>query len=541
MKQLAFCGLLCILLMHAPAMAAEVAPEWRYTIRPGDTLIQFSQRYLIRTADWAQLQKLNRVINPRRLVPGQTLRVPLALLKQRPAPAEVLAVSGEVLASLPNAAAHTLQSGEKLGAGASLQTAANSSATLRFADGSVVVVQPASSMQLDTVSVYEGGGMVDTRLRLQQGRAEISANPQHAPDNRLEVTTPSAVAAVRGTHFRVATENTTTLEETLDGRVGLIADQQEIPVTGGHGSIAVPGQPPRPPVALQAAPDTRGLPPRIERLPMRFEIPPQQDAVGWIGQIAPDATFDRVLLEKAADTPRLTFADLPDGKYALRVRAKDALGLQGMDAVHAFELDARPFAPLLLTPAHHATVRTPQPDLSWSETQGIQSYRIQLARDAAFSELVQETVTSQTRLKPAQDLAPGDHYLRIASLDGDDQGPFSDAVQFTYKPAPASPDLAQSALSFDAQSMHIQLPPPPEGMHYEAELAADQTRSQALWRGTSQDGQLQMPRPQAGKQTLSVRLIDTDGTAGPFATQVIEVPRQHHWELLLLLVPLLAL
>ena len=31
--------------------------------------------------------------------------------------------------------------------------------------------------------------MVDTRLRLQQGRIEVGANPRHAPDNRLEVTT----------------------------------------------------------------------------------------------------------------------------------------------------------------------------------------------------------------------------------------------------------------------------------------------------------------------------------------------------------------
>lgn len=538
--------LICLLLLSslgasALATAADDAPEWRYTIRPGDTLIVFSKQYLTHPADWGQLQKINRVINPRRLVPGQTLRVPLTLLKQQPAPAEVLSVSGKVQVSPADAPEHDLQVGEKLAAGAELLTALNSSATLKFADGSIVAVQPASRLKLDTVSIYAGGGMVDTKLRLQQGRIEVSANPNHAPNNRLEVTTPSAVAAVRGTQFRVAAEDAVALEETLNGRVGLIAAQQEVAVAGGYGSIAEQGKPPRPPVALLAAPDVNGLPSRIERLPMRFELPPATGAVGWIGQIAPDATFDRILLEKTSDTPRLSFADLPDGHYVLRVRAKDALGLQGADAIHSFELDARPFAPLLLTPGNKATVRVAQPDLSWSEAEGIKTYHVQLARDAAFSDKVLDSVETQTRLKPPQDLAPGEYHLHVASVDGDDQGPYSDSIRFTYKPAPGAPDIAQSALTFDNTSMHILLPSPPDGLHYEAELATNQARSQALWHGESTDGQLLIPRPPAGKVYLAVRMTETDGTAGPYATQVIDVPGKPHWELLLLLVPLLAL
>ncbi|MDO9052033.1 MAG: FecR domain-containing protein [Methylotenera sp.] len=540
MKQLTCYGLLLGLLVNSAVIAADSEPEWRYTIRPGDTLIQFSTRYLVKTADWGQLQKLNQIINPRRLIPGQTLRIPLHLLKQHPAPALVLAVTGSVQVNLPNSAAYELHSGEKLYSGAKLHTAANSSATLQFADGSTAMVQPNSIMQLDTMSVYEGGGMVDTKLRLQQGRAEIKANPEHKPDNRMEVITPSAVAAVRGTEFRVAVENAVTLEETLDGRVGLIAANQEVPIAAGYGSIAEQGKPARSPVSLLAAPDVHALPIKIDRLPMRFELAAQESAVGWIGQIAPDTSFQQVLLEKTSDTPRLSFADLPDGKYMLRVRAKDISGLQGVDAVHAFELNARPFAPLLLTPGNNATVRTAQPDLTWSEANGINIYRIQLARDIAFSDKILDVSSSQNHLKPTQELTPGDYYLHVASIAGDDQGPFSDAIKFTYKPAPVAPDLTLSALSFDDKSMYVSLPTPLEGLRYEAELASDTTRNQVLWHGESMDGKLQMPRPDAGKQYLSVRMIDTDGTTSPFSTQIIEVPHKQHWKLLLLL-PLFAL
>ena len=534
-------SLLLALLTCAEAMAADATPEWRYTVRPGDTLIGFSQQYLAHPAEWMQLQKLNHIANPRRLIPGQPLRVPIKLLRQRPAPAEVLAISGNVQLSQNNSPIRALQFGEKLEAGSSLKTATDSSATLRFADGSIVVVQPNSNLQLDTVSVYEGGGMVDTRLRLQQGRIEVGANPRHAPDNRLEVTTPSAVAAVRGTRFRVAAGPAVSLEETLEGRVGLIAAEQETGIPGGYGSIVESGKLPLAPVALLAAPGVQGLPNKVERLPMRFDLPPQNGAAGWIGQIAPDERFDRVLLEKTGNVPRLSFADLPDGRYVLRVRAIDALGLQGADALHAFELNARPFPPLVLTPGSHATVRSAQPELQWSEAAGIQTYRIQLARDTAFNDKIIDTTTSQTHLTPSQALEPGDYHLRVASIDGDDEGPFSDTISFTYKPAPGSPDLTQSALSFDGQTMRVQLPPPGEGLQYEVELASDPSRNPLRWRGESADGQLQIPRPPAGKQYLAVRLTEADGTAGPYATQVIDVPGKAHWEFMLLLLPLLAI
>ena len=284
----------------AQAAPADSQPDWRYTLRPGDTLIGLSQRYLAAPARWPQLQKLNRIADPYRLVPGTTLRIPLAWLKQTPAPATVVAVAGQVTLIAPGAAARPLQAGEALPAGAQLATAANSSATLRFADGSTLVLQPGARLTLDTVSVYAGGGMVDTRLRLQQGRVEVGANPRHVPGSRLQVITPSAVAAVRGTRFRVEADGRVAREETLEGAVGLGAAGQNVDVAAGQGSLAELGKPPSLPVALLPAPGLTGLPARLDSLPLRFEFPALAGAERWVGQIAPDARFEQVLLEKSA-------------------------------------------------------------------------------------------------------------------------------------------------------------------------------------------------------------------------------------------------
>ena len=522
-----------------PVFPPETAPEWRYTLRPGDTLIDLSERYLARPADWPRVQRLNRIANPYRLVPGSTLRIPLAWLRHEPSPATVISVTGQVRVSLPDTAERGLKAGEQLPAGTVLSTAANSSAALRFADGSVMILQPGASLALDTVSVYAGGGMVDTKLRLQQGRVEIGANPQRSPGNRLQVITPSAVAAVRGTRFRVEADTRVTREETLEGGVGLAASGQQVVVPAGQGSLAEAGKTPQAPVPLLPAPDVSHLPTRIDTLPMRFILPALPGAVTWLGQIAADAQFEQLLLQQSSTTPQLSFADLPDGHYVLRVRAADVLGLQGQDAQHEFELDARPFAPLLIEPG--TRVRNSTPAIKWSAVVGANAYHAQLAQDAGFSNLLIDERTSDTSLLPTKALAPGEYYWRVASIESDEQGPYSPPQRFAYDPLPGAPEINQAAPVFEKNSLTLALPAPPAGLHYELVLARDAERKQIVWQGKSGDGQLSASPIDPVNYYLAARLVESDGTAGPFATRVIEAPPRTHWEALLLLLPLLAM
>ncbi len=542
-------GFLVLLLLAAPLLAAqelpaafsttETVPDWRYTLRPGDTLIGVSARYLARPADWPRVQRLNRIADPHRLTPGSSLRIPLAWLRHAPAPARVLSVTGQVRVKRPDAAERALQAGEDLPAGTALATAANSSATLRFADDSVLVLQPAAQLTLDTVSVYAGGGMVDTRLRLQQGRVEVGANPRRTPGSRLQIITPSAVAAVRGTRFRVAADPAATREETLEGLVGLAASGQEVTVADGQGSLAEAGKPPRPPVALLHAPDVSALPTRIDTLPMRFTLPSLPGAVSWLGQIAADPQFEQLLLETTSTTPTLSFADLPDGRYRLRVRAADVQGLQGRDAAHEFELDARPFAPLLNAPGPR--VRTATPALQWSAVVGATAYQVQLARDQAFAGLVVDERSTESQLTPPQALQPGAYHWRVASVEAAEQGPFSPPQRFSYDPLPGAPEINQAAPQFADKALTLALPAPPAGLHYELLLARDPELKQVVWQSESPDGTLRAAPVKSESYYLGARLVEADGTAGPYATRLIDAPPRRHWELLLLLLPFLAI
>lgn len=538
-----YAAALCLLMAASAAPAAPVAdtalPEWRYTLRPGDTLIGVSQRYLVRPHDWPRVQRLNRIADPYRLVPGSTLRIPLAWLKQTPAPATVVAVAGRATVAFPDGPARAAQAGESLHAGAQLATGADSSLTLRFADGSTLVLQPNAQLVLDSVSVYAGGGMADTRLRLQQGRAEVGANPRRAPGSRLQIITPSAVAAVRGTHFRVGADAAATREETLEGTVAVEAAERAVAVEAGSGTLAEKGKPPHPPVPLLPAPDVSALPARFETLPLAFDLPASPGALRWIGQIAPNAHFEQVLLERESDTPRLRFADLPDGDYVLRVRAADSRGLQGQDALHAFSVDARPFPPLPTGPG--ARVREARPVLQWSAVVGSDAYRLQLARTADFAAPLADVRDAATEWRPPQPLDPGDYHWRVASIAGDDVGPFSAPQRLVYDPLPGAPALDDAVPVFAEGALVLTLPPPPPGLRYELQLASDAERTQVLWQGESRDGAMRAAPVAAGPVYLAARLAEADGAAGPFAVRRLDPPPPPRWPLLFLLVPFLAL
>ena len=514
----------CLIGVSQSLFADETSPEWRYSARPGDNLIQFANRYLLNPDDWRVLQKLNAIKNPKKLQIGQVVRVPLMLVKQAAAPAEVVLVSGQ--AGLLNAdkTMQTLTVGQQLQAGAELITGQNSRLDVRFADGSVVTMQSNSTMKLDTLSMYSGGGMVDTKLRLQQGKVEVAANPKHVPGNQLQIMTPSAVAAVRGTHFRVSTDAESIKQETLDGNVVLSAAGAEVAVKKGFGSLSEGGAPPLPPILLLAAPNTKILPSKLDALPLTFNMPAQDSAVAWVGKISVDAQFKTVLAENLSQGAALTFADVPDGQYYLKVRAKDKKGLEGYDAVHAFDLNAQPFAPSIVKPNEAETLREASPQLAWTAVEQAKNYRVEIAQDADFINIVDSREVNTNAYKPEKSLTPGQYFWRLASLDGDDKGPYSKVHHFSYNPLPSAPDISQLKISVLQNRVFVTTVFPPDGLKYQAVLHNEQNHQSSVWSGNDLGAEFDFLLKEYGKQKLVLRHVEADGTKGPDAIVDFDAP-----------------
>ncbi|MEJ6000795.1 FecR domain-containing protein [Paucibacter soli] len=523
-----------VMLLTACAAGAQTPAEadWRYRIQTGDTLIALTDAYLQPGHSWRELQNLNHVADPLRLPPGGVLRMPLAWLKREASVAEALFVQGQVTLSRPQQTEQRLQTGAELRSGDRLRSAAQSSASLRFVDGSRLLIPPLSDVTLEQLLVYGRSAIPAVRLRLHEGGADSQVLPSAGRVPHYEIRTPSVNLGVRGTEFRAQVDGAAARLQVLSGTVA--ADGQAVPA--GMGLLADGQGRPRS-AALLAAPDVGALPALLERLPLRFAWKASDGASGgWRAQVFARGDFTRLLLDQRSDAAQAAWPDdLPDGDYSLRLRAIDALGLEGRAAEHAFRLKARPEPPFIQGPAPAARLYGEAVDLHWTINTQARAYRLQIARDAGFGELVLEQAALSGNSHRAA-LPPGRYHWRLAALAAD-QGPWGDAQQFELIPVPPSPAPAEPELSGDGLQLRWRAE---AGVaRYELQWAGDAAFSQGLQSLASEQPAISLPRPGPGRYYLRLRCLDADGQAGPWGqVQLVNVPYPR-WLWLLPLAPLL--
>lgn len=526
-----------VLLALCFSTSAFAAEEYSYTARNGDTLIGIADRLLIEPGRWPRLQRLNRIADPRHILPGTVILIPLAMMRQAPAEAKVLQAQGDT-----DSDGEKLQPGMTLGEGRAVRTGKNISVTLQLGDGTRLTLQPQSQMRLERLKTYPGTGIYDSGVRLDSGRVESAAAKQRG-GARYEVRTPLALAAVRGTNFRVSADAEQARSEVLEGRVavsGAQAGTKSVNLNAGFGTVVDSSQQPLPPVALLGAPETGSLPKLQERVLMRFKLPALAEATAYRGQIAADRSFQAVLAEATFKSPEVRFGDLPDGDYVLRVRGIDKLGLEGKDAHHAFKLKARPEPPFLSAPQNKGKLRGEAVEFKWAEAAEAANYHFQLAQDAQFSKLVLEEKTlAKTRFLTPGKTVPGDYHWRIASIRANgERGPWGDAQTFSLKPPPAQPEPP----AIDDKSIAFTWSGEP-GQTFRFQLARDDKFTQMV----SDQTKLAEPRvvlartDESGAYYMRIQATDPDGYVGPFTSpQKFEVPHPPFpWWLLLIFLPAL--
>nr|WP_223016939.1 FecR domain-containing protein [Stenotrophomonas maltophilia] len=518
-------ALLCALLL-LPAIAA--AQDWNYRVRPGDTLWDLGGVYLKPSVRWQQLQQHNRIDNPYRLPPGQLLRFPISWLRIEPAPARVLSVRGKVeLSSGDGSASRAIQAGEQLHIGDTVQTEGESSVTLEFADASRLQLREYSRLRLDQLSRYGHTGMVDTRLRLQQGRASNRVTPARGPASRYIIDAPTATSSVRGTVFRVSAG---------DGRDAAATEvlQGKVQVGNAHGQRMVqPGQATRSASAdaapdavtvLLPAPQLRNDELRLAPLPTLLAWTPVTGAAHYRVEVVEAATPEILLFAATTPDTRLAIGNLPPGQLRILLRAVDAQGVEGIDASADFELSDQPPPPLTLAPLHGQTINSDRPRFRWSQAPGARSSVLQIAADSTFVQPLQEQTSTGTDLRLAQPLPPGHYFWRIASRGADGhQGRYGQALPLQLSNEPVDPALQPPEAAHGELTLRWQAGS--DGQRYRVQVDRRGDFKAPLVDETVAEPQVSFKRPWRGTLHVRVQYIDDDGHAGEFSpAQQIALP-----------------
>ena len=305
-----------------------------YTTRAGDTMIGIARRYLndgklplVQRA----LQEHNALKDADRINPGQVIRIPENWVRNEAGRIELVSAQGDVQArGQPALAGATLVSGDEL------RTGANSYATVKLADGSTLVLQPGGSLAIDAVRKSPLAASPEALFTLKGGRVEADV-PRRTGGGRFEIRTPVAVAAVRGTKFRVSSDEQrrSATSEVLEGAVQVndTGNLGSVPVPDGFGTRVLEGSPPATPRALLEAPRLWGGVRLVVRMPARLNFTVLAGATNYRLLIAKNADFTEVLNESILQSAEIVLSELANGAYFVKVRGIDDLGLEGRDAI----------------------------------------------------------------------------------------------------------------------------------------------------------------------------------------------------------------
>ncbi|VUD69091.1 hypothetical protein TDB9533_04457 [Thalassocella blandensis] len=405
---------LWILVLFLPLFVipmSALAEDWVYSVRKGDTLWGLCKKFTTKNDCWLRIGDYNGVKYPKTLAPATRIRFPASWLKDQPARAEVYFVIGQATKTVEDTQS-TLVKGDMLGIGTTIRVGQKSTVTLQFADGAILIVSENSEVVLDTLSHYKDTGMVDSRLRLNKGDITTKV-PKRTPRSRFEVTTPSAIAAVRGTEFRISSTGEMR-NEVLEGEVAVIKGEQSKAVPEGFGLLVQNNDAPLTITQLLPAPAIDATQ-KYEPQPFTLTWQEVENAEQYFLAVFNQAGNQQLTSQTIQAADSSLPLQLSDGCYTIKLSAIDSQGFKGLPGLRTLCLTS----PL---PAPGAAKLETQV-LSWQSVPGAAQYQLTFknasgANNTAKKQDIYQITSSDPTFNLLHDATAKQYrYVSIAAVD----------------------------------------------------------------------------------------------------------------------------
>lgn len=165
---------------------------------------------------------------------------------------EVVLVRNTVRGTPPGGAARPLAVRDGVPLGLVVETGAESAAKMTFDPSGSLTVGARTRVVVDSSVVDAATGRSESALSLLSGQIRLALGRLFRGE--VSVDTPTAVAGVKGTDFRVAVDEATgaTLVAVTEGTVTVRSKAGgEVVLTAGQRTWVAPGQPPTPPAPIE--------------------------------------------------------------------------------------------------------------------------------------------------------------------------------------------------------------------------------------------------------------------------------------------------
>jgi len=402
-------ALICLLVLfavgasapaYAEAYADQQSLDWHYTVRPDDDLKLIAERLLKPQYDWPSITHYNHIKDIERLQVGSILKIPLSWLKHQPQPAKVIRHEGVALIKRRQDTRYQdISSTTLLYVGDEVLTR-EGRIVIEFADNSIVKLEDFSHLIFNKLSKYNEIGMVDTRMRLRRGGLRTIVSPLNK-GSRYEISTPSAVAAVRGTDFRLRANQLGTTLEVIEGAVQFIYRHGQELIKAGQGVRTLVHN------ATLERINLRSLP----RYTQDDEITRDN---GRLAQKPPQWRGLPTALSDAQSQLKTEQANIENNAQDLSP-TDDAYSALTNDVAQAEDIG--PDAAQLDLPLPGSIVDSFTSEFNWSVNHPNTVSKFEMAKDENFKRLAVPTKWSEaSSYQLEQNIAPGNYFWRVRTL-----------------------------------------------------------------------------------------------------------------------------
>lgn len=523
-------GILCLLLsLSSFAASGEDSVELR--VEKGDKLIHLCRKYLEDPGKWREVAKFNRMKNPDLILPGQRVKIPVGLMRGVPVDGRVTFVYGDAkVQKVGNAEWVTLSLGDMIPQGSKMQTGKASSIEVTFEDRNSIFMKSDTILGI-TASEKKGSTYTINNLYLTTGRAITKMKEATGGDSRIEINTPSAIAAVRGTEFRVSVDQEASMRtEALSGTVSVSAMDKTVELNQGEGTYVKKGAAPVEPRKLLPPPKPVDFKPIYKELPLKFTFEEMAGLSSLRGLLTKDREGGSVLEEKVIKQKEpLEFVGLPDGTYYLFCQGIDEFGIEGFESQpYEAKLRVNPLPPMIQLKGDEAEFIGKTAQFTWLKVKDAVMYHIQVAQDNGFAVLKEEKTNHKGESYKTGTLDYGTYYFRISSIaqDGYEAG-WSETLPFRLVPPPPAPPLdkptaSEKEILFKWRNLG-------EGITYHFEMAKDAEFKEILVNKKLDKPEITVEKPKDPGvyyvHTSSIDRKDREGEFSPPQSFEIEKPK----------------
>ena len=235
-------------------------------VQRDDTLRTIARRELGSSSYAPLLAEFNEISESAVLSIGQIIRLPIHVPARNEA-ADVVFVKGTVTSIkgtvTSNAQAMPLARGDRVELGDIISTGIDGFISIEFSTGSVVNLQPDTRAVITRLNCLPNDDSCLIELDIEHGTIGSNVESRDGQPVEFKVNTPYASAAVRGTDFDFSADSETMTVGVTEGNVVISAQDQEVELDEGFGSLTQEGEAPGQPIELLPAPVYRYVPTRV--------------------------------------------------------------------------------------------------------------------------------------------------------------------------------------------------------------------------------------------------------------------------------------